>query len=174
MKHTFYALLAVAIIAGLSSSAFAEGLKKYHHGQHGQAAGPYSAMEPAAGDPTRQVFLDWHEIKKVQSTLNYHGYNSGPVDGVMGPMTRGAIRRFQLDNGLNVTGTTTSETVAELGINVRPKMPLQRSPGTREGMMGPDDVFRSEEQYMPNMPKIPDVRKMPETPKMPNMPGIPN
>jgi hypothetical protein len=40
----------------------------------------------------------------VQSALARRGYYGGPVDGVVGSGTRSAIRQFQYDNGLPVTG----------------------------------------------------------------------
>ncbi len=50
----------------------------------------------------------------IQEMLNRLGYDSGPIDGIMGPMTRAALRRFQEDNGLEPDGTPTEETVALL------------------------------------------------------------
>ncbi len=40
----------------------------------------------------------------VQQDLAQQGYYTGPVDGIVGPMTRAAIRAYQRDNGLPVTG----------------------------------------------------------------------
>jgi peptidoglycan hydrolase-like protein with peptidoglycan-binding domain len=40
----------------------------------------------------------------VQQALTAKGYRPGPVDGVLGPRTREAIRRYQRDYGLPVTG----------------------------------------------------------------------
>src|SRR6478672_5154683 len=39
----------------------------------------------------------------VQEQLASAGYYDGPIDGVLGPMTREAIANFQADNGLAVT-----------------------------------------------------------------------
>ena len=46
-------------------------------------------------------------VLAVQTRLNDLGYNAGPEDGVFGPTTRGAVRTFQNDNGLPVTGEIT-------------------------------------------------------------------
>lgn len=43
-------------------------------------------------------------IVAVQTRLNDLGYNAGPEDGVFGPTTRSAVRTFQNDNKLPVTG----------------------------------------------------------------------
>jgi len=43
-------------------------------------------------------------IKLVQERLAELGYDPGPVDGIVGPRTRAAIREFQADVGLPVDG----------------------------------------------------------------------
>ncbi|MBI1290049.1 hypothetical protein GC173_02230 [bacterium] len=43
-------------------------------------------------------------IARVQQQLTNLGYDPGPVDGLMGPMTRNAIRSFQGDQELPVNG----------------------------------------------------------------------
>lgn len=53
-------------------------------------------------------------VSQAQSTLEILGYNPGPVDGVMGQRTRSAIRAFQRDKGLTVSGALDARTSAEL------------------------------------------------------------
>lgn len=43
-------------------------------------------------------------VKELQRLLKDKGFPPGPVDGVMGPMTRAAVRAFQKANGLEVDG----------------------------------------------------------------------
>jgi len=43
-------------------------------------------------------------ISEVQTLLNKKGYDSGPTDGVAGPKTRAAIRKFEKANDLAVDG----------------------------------------------------------------------
>ncbi len=43
-------------------------------------------------------------VRAVQQQLAAQGYYTGAVDGVDGPMTRAAVRAFQADHGLPVTG----------------------------------------------------------------------
>ncbi len=45
-----------------------------------------------------------NEIKELQKFLNTAGYKSGLVDGKFGPITKGAVIRFQLANGLKGDG----------------------------------------------------------------------
>jgi hypothetical protein len=55
-------------------------------------------------------------VVNVQSQLSREGYYSGPIDGVLGPMTRQAIAAFQADHGLAVTSTVDEPTMATLGL----------------------------------------------------------
>jgi hypothetical protein len=50
----------------------------------------------------------------VQDALARRGYYAGQVDGVIGPETRAAIREFQRDNGLAVTGGVNSQLLQAL------------------------------------------------------------
>ena len=52
----------------------------------------------------------------VQEQLARAGYYDGPIDGVLGPMTREAIAAYQADNGLAVTSAIDEPTLATLGI----------------------------------------------------------
>jgi peptidoglycan hydrolase-like protein with peptidoglycan-binding domain len=52
----------------------------------------------------------------VQSQLQREGYYDGPIDGVLGPMTRQAIAAFQDDHGLAVTSAVDEPTLETLGL----------------------------------------------------------
>jgi hypothetical protein len=52
----------------------------------------------------------------VQEQLARAGYYDGPIDGVLGPMTREAIAAFQADNGLAITSAIDEPTLATLGV----------------------------------------------------------
>jgi Putative peptidoglycan binding domain len=52
----------------------------------------------------------------VQEQLARTGYYDGPIDGVLGPMTREAIAAYQADNGLAVTSAIDEPTLATLGL----------------------------------------------------------
>lgn len=54
------------------------------------------------------------KVKQTQSALKQQGFDPGPVDGIMGPMTMTALRNFQSHNGLQVTGDVNSETESAL------------------------------------------------------------
>ena len=55
-------------------------------------------------------------VVNVQAQLQQDGYYSGPVDGVLGPMTRQAIADFQADHGLAITSAVDQPTLATLGL----------------------------------------------------------
>jgi Putative peptidoglycan binding domain len=52
----------------------------------------------------------------VQEQLARAGYYEGPIDGLLGPMTREAIAAYQADNGLAITSAIDEPTLATLGI----------------------------------------------------------
>jgi len=51
---------------------------------------------------------------RVQDTLRRLGYYKGHVDGVFGPLTRAAIRRFEGSIGAEMTGRLTAEEASRL------------------------------------------------------------
>ena len=63
--------------------------------------------------------LDRQTIAQIQTGLNRLGYNAGPVDGVWGGQTEEAIRRFQFDHMIEVTGQLTRDVVKELEAALR-------------------------------------------------------
>jgi hypothetical protein len=63
------------------------------------------------------VYLSPSALAEVQRRLNAAGYAAGPVDGIWGPNTSGAVASFQRDEGLDATGTLTFETLHALGLS---------------------------------------------------------
>lgn len=59
-------------------------------------------------------------IRDVQAELKTQGFFYAEVNGQNSPETSAAIRRYQIRNGLEVTGTITDETVKALGIGAAP------------------------------------------------------
>src|SRR5881398_932824 len=74
-------------------------------------------------------------VERVQQALKDQGFYYGEVSGEMNTNVAAAIRRYQIRNGLQVTGELNSETLQSLGINssasVRPAT-KSASPGTGE------------------------------------------
>ncbi|MDA9008427.1 peptidoglycan-binding protein [Alphaproteobacteria bacterium] len=67
-------------------------------------------------DGLDQRFLDSKKssVRELQRLLTKEGYKPGPVDGVMGNKTRNAIREFQRDNDLPITGQANEDVMLEL------------------------------------------------------------
>lgn len=55
-----------------------------------------------------------NDTAAMQMRLESLGYYTGNIDGKMGPVTRGALMRFQHYNGLYASGMPTSQTLAAL------------------------------------------------------------
>jgi hypothetical protein len=55
-------------------------------------------------------------IANVQATLQQQGYYRGEVDGLLGPLTRGAVADYQRNNGLYVTSAIDEPTLESLGL----------------------------------------------------------
>lgn len=55
-------------------------------------------------------------VKQVQTALKDKGQDPGPIDGVMGPKTKAAIKAYQGANNLKATGRLDSETAKSLGV----------------------------------------------------------
>jgi peptidoglycan hydrolase-like protein with peptidoglycan-binding domain len=58
----------------------------------------------------------WREsIRRVQVLLQARGFNPGPIDGWVGPMTREAVRNFQTRYGIQPRGVIDNQTLFALG-----------------------------------------------------------
>ena len=60
--------------------------------------------------------LSKKDIRKLQERLTELGYSPGPVDGIWGKKTETALKKFQEDNGLSVTGKYDTETTKKLSV----------------------------------------------------------
>lgn len=75
------------------------------------------------------------DVKNVQWQLVKWKYLTGEVDGVYGPETYRAVRRFQEKNGLKVDGVVGPETAAALGVT------LSDTGGTSQGLNRQSDEY---------------------------------
>lgn len=62
------------------------------------------------------VYADAERTKQIQQRLTDYGYYNGEINGFFDDATVGAIKRFQANNGLQVTGAVDSSTASALGI----------------------------------------------------------
>lgn len=58
------------------------------------------------------------EIADIQAALIHRGYTISEINGLLNLETAGAIRQFQEDNGLDVSGCANAETLYRLGLAV--------------------------------------------------------
>ena len=74
---------------------------------------PAPPAQPRA-TPEPGVNVEGMTIFEMQERLNELGYKLGTVDGVSGPRTIEALKKFQGDNKLPPTGTIDPETIRKL------------------------------------------------------------
>jgi Putative peptidoglycan binding domain len=68
----------------------------------------------ASRGPARTEAGDAALTRNIQSGLAALGYQPGPADGMLGARTRAAIRRYQADNRMAVTGDPSPELWARI------------------------------------------------------------
>src|SRR5262249_7597031 len=71
----------------------------------GAAPGPYSGGYSGTASPGATSAVDPTTVREIQAELQRGGYDTGPVDGRLGPRTRAAIREYEQQNGLRVDGS---------------------------------------------------------------------
>ncbi len=90
-----------------------------------QASEQVSADPAPASKPERTISLPSDErllllgdsgddVARLQKILNALGYEAGPVDGIFGLGTRGALVAFQRDNKIDVDGVMGGQTLAAM------------------------------------------------------------
>ena len=55
------------------------------------------------------------DVREAQQTLHDRGYSPGPIDGRLGSRTRAALRQYQKDENLPVTGWLDADTARRVG-----------------------------------------------------------
>lgn len=64
--------------------------------------------------PRRKPAISTAEVEELQTGLRQLGHDPGPVDGILGPQTRNAVRAYQEAAGLPVDGMVTRDLIAAL------------------------------------------------------------
>ncbi len=83
------------------------------------------------------------QLKSVQKVLLQQGYNPGKADGLMGRNTRTALKKYQKDHQLLITGRMDSATLAALGLRTSPEQ-IQQNPATAITDMEISEEFAEE------------------------------
>src|SRR5690242_11153234 len=103
--------LAVAAIVLLAVLALPTGASA---SGHGAAVSPHTAAATMRfGDGYAQP-AGSQRVRRIQRRLRVLGYAAGPVDGRYGPLTEGAVSRFQADHRLRIDGEVGPVTSAHL------------------------------------------------------------
>jgi peptidoglycan hydrolase-like protein with peptidoglycan-binding domain len=90
-------------------------------------------------------------VRKAQETLIERGINPGPVDGLWGPMTKGAVKKFQEKEGLSVSGRLDDAT------KIRLFSSKQEAPAVEK--MAP--VQTTQETTKSEVPLVPEEKILP-------------
>jgi rare lipoprotein A len=104
--HILLATLIVSLLSGWPAAAA------------GQPSGPGESAAPA-------LALTPDQVKQAQEALKMAGLPPGPIDGVVGPRTRQALRAYQARAGLPQTGLLDAPTFHRLA---------PRAPCVQEGL----------------------------------------
>lgn len=80
------------------------------------SSGIYLSFTSTPAPVVRSIPVTRDLIASVQSTLNRRGYDAGPVDGIIGGQTQGAIADYQADRGLRQTGVIDAALLRSLGL----------------------------------------------------------
>ena len=75
-------------------------------------------IEPFENQSVVQTATTTSENKIIQQRLKKWGYYTGAVDGILGPKSVAAIKKFQKNNGLAVDGIVGPKTAAKIGITL--------------------------------------------------------
>ena len=132
-------LLCMAVAMTLAAAGTA------HAARPGAAASP--SLAPGAGFDGR----DRTAVVQIQLRLRRLGYGPGPIDGLYGPLTAGAVRRLQAANKVVVDGIAgrvtqrvlTAQSTAKPSMVRRAQRRLRglgHHPGKVDGLLGPRTV----------------------------------
>lgn len=111
--------------------------------------------QPVVQRDTVPVQISQKQIKDLQRTLNRRGFSAGRVDGLWGPDTAAALKRFQSKNELNPTGE------------------LDRTTELKLGMVGPSNRVATPVAAPVVAPVKAPVATAPATPAAPVLPATP-
>lgn len=111
-KKTFFTAIVLGGTVGMAMPAWSQeapgGTRRPSQSQPG-------ANENVPGTRAAAQELSRNDMKLVQQRLQEKGYDPGNTDGTADETTRAAIRKFQEDQGIPVTGTIDERTANQLG-----------------------------------------------------------
>ncbi len=96
-------------------------------------------------------------IRDVQQSLQQDGLYRGQIDGVWGPQTRSAVRRYQQQHNITVTGQLDQETLSSMNLG-----------GTNQGSAQQPASQRYGSNEQPNYNQPPSGNPPPQSTEQPN------
>ncbi len=118
MKRLLTPVVSSLLLLGISACTFSDAspIDQSHTSKTGiLQKGPEQASREGgeiAAKKSTGITRQW--IFLIQSDLASLGFDPGPVDAILGRKTRAAIRAFQVDQGLPVTGEISAGFLAAL------------------------------------------------------------
>jgi hypothetical protein len=111
-------------------------------------------------------------VRELQRRLNRLGYRSGPVDGLFGPRTERATKRFQASRRLRVDGIVGPRTLRQLRERDARRRAARRTPSSDRTPAGQQE--RRSPQVVPERvaPQVHVVAPEAPGPKLPVMPVL--
>jgi len=110
----FFSTFALAMGAsGLAWAGGTAGGDHFDHHDH-HVVSPRTQNQTAA--PSNASVVSREQTMQMQRALTARNLYQGKADGVWGPKTESALRNFQTQSGLEVTGTLNEPTARALGI----------------------------------------------------------
>src|SRR5262245_7932192 len=98
-------------VDGVMGPRTAAALRAYQRDHGLSATGQLDSQTSGALVSETTVVTPAVDVRTAQRQLKERGYYTGPVDGVIGPATENALRAYQRDRGLKVTGRLDSPTL---------------------------------------------------------------
>jgi peptidoglycan hydrolase-like protein with peptidoglycan-binding domain len=105
--------------------------------------------------------IPYQTVQSVQQALKDQGFYYGNVTGDNSAETSAAVRRYQIRNGLQVTGEINSETLRSLNLSsnsVASSQPASKPAATPPKSVGSSDSSRVERSWSPRWFGEPDGR----------------
>jgi hypothetical protein len=119
MRHIILTIV-MAFIGGFFTAGLVLGAGESQWGSSSQMEKEQKQQQYGAQEGQQQRMagqqIDKKQVQELQKKLNEEGFNSGPVDGIIGPKTRSALQEFQREEGLAASGQPDRETLEALDI----------------------------------------------------------
>jgi peptidoglycan hydrolase-like protein with peptidoglycan-binding domain len=113
MKRPSIATIAAAsllVITTLSATPVPAQLQR-----HAQLAQSPAVSDISQLNMSAKPSLNQEQIRRVQQALQKKGISPGPIDGIIGPLTIDAVRKFQDRFGIRANGEIDNQTLFALG-----------------------------------------------------------